>query len=262
MDQSIEKLQVATALVAFEDTLRSSANTVAYFAAIPTVLGIVVWITVGFASSLSALAIGGVLFAESLYIRKSRSARALLISGITFAVFAVWLLGRLAVGIANHDSSQGRGAIGGALLAIGAWNILRSYAIYKTLLADSDPSACQYVRDAIEQLRIAKPGDNPQIVEFKNRGMGEKGTLRLQPDGELLLICKFADKTFGIGGKPEQAAYVRRQDVQIQNDGDRWLGKDVNATLLIMGGENKIHLKPEMLTRLEALLTGTPSSAM
>jgi hypothetical protein len=114
----------------------------------------------------------------------------------------------------------------------------------------------QYVRDALEQMRIANPSEDSFMIEFKKRGMGEKGTWRLQRDGELFLICQYADKTFGIGGKPQQAVYIPRHDVQIQREGDRWLGKDVNAILSVGGAENKIQLKAEMLVRLESLLSG------
>ena len=259
MDKNIEKLQVATALVAFENTLRSAANTVAYFGALFTVFGIIFWIRFGLASSWGAVAIAAVLLGESFYIRRTRSARALWVSGMSFAVLAVWFLGSFAVGLAKNDSSLAKGVIAGALLAIGAWNILRSYSVYKALLEKSDLAVNQYVHDALEQLRMATLSEHPQIVEFKKRGVGEDGTWRLQSDGDLLLICQFADKTFGIGGRPQQAAYIPRHDVQIQNEGNRWVGKDVNANLSIGGAENKIQLKPEMLTRLESLLAGAPS---
>jgi hypothetical protein len=106
-------------------------------------------------------------------------------------------------------------------------------------------------------MRTASPSEHAQIIEFKKRGIGEKGTWRLQPYGDLLLICQFADKTFGFGGRPQQAVYISRLDVQIQREGDRWLGKNINATLSVGGAENKVQLKPEMLERLESLLTGT-----
>jgi len=119
----------------------------------------------------------------------------------------------------------------------------------------------QYVRDTLEQMRTATPSEHSQIVEFKKRGVGEKGTWRLQTDGDLLLVCQFADRTFGIGGGPQQAVYVSRHDVQIQREGDRWLGKNVNATLSVGGAENKVQLKPEMLVRLESLLTSPVTDA-
>lgn len=258
MEKNIKKLQAATALVTFENTLRSAANTVAYFGAIFALFGIIFLCRFGLASSWSALAIGAILIGESFYIRHSRSARALWISGMSFALFAAWLLGSFAVGLVKHDPSLGKGVIAGALLAIGAWNILRSYSTYKALLAMCDPGVNQYVRDALAQLRNANPSEHPQIVEFKKRGIGEKGMWRLQPDGDLLLLCQFADKTFGFGGRPQQAIYISRHDVRLQNEGNRWVGKDVNANLSIGGAESKVQLKPEMLARLESLLTGAP----
>jgi hypothetical protein len=164
------------------------------------------------------------------------------------------------VGLARNDSSLGKGVIAEAFLAIGAWSILRSYSGYKALLETSDPAVNQYVCHAIEQMRTATLSEDAQVIEFKKRGIGEKGTWRLQPDGELLLLCQFADKTFGVGGRPQQAVYVSRHDLQIQLEGNRWLGKDVNANLSISGAENKIQLKPEMLARLEFLLTGGPGA--
>jgi hypothetical protein len=118
----------------------------------------------------------------------------------------------------------------------------------------------QHVCHALEQMRTATLSENAQVIEFKKRGVGEKGTWRLQPDGDLLLLCQFADKTLGIGGRPQQAVYVSRHDLQIRHEGDRWLGKDVNANLSISGAENKIQLKPEMLARLEFLLTAGPGA--
>jgi hypothetical protein len=177
---------------------------------------------------------------------------------MSFAVLAAWFIGSFAVSLAKNDPSLGKGVIAGAFLAIGAWNILRSYSAYKALLETSDPVVNRYVRDALEQMRTVAPSEHAQIVEFKKRGVGERGTWRLQPDGDLLLICRFADKTFGFGGRAQQAVYVSRQDVQIQREGDRWLGKNVNATLSVGGAENKVQLKPEMLVRLESLLAGTP----
>jgi hypothetical protein len=256
VDKNIEKLQAATALVAFDNTLRSAANTVAYFGVVFAVFGIIFMVRFGLASSWGGLAISAALLGESFYIRRTRSPRALWVSGMSFAVFAAWLLGSFVVGLARNDSSLGKGVIAGAFLAIGAWNILRPYSAYKALLQTADPVVNQYVRNALEQMRTAAPSEHAQIVEFKKRGMGETGTWRLQPDGDLLLICQFADKTFGIGGKPRQAAYISRHEIQIQREGDRWLRKNVNANLFIGGAANKVQLKPEMLVRLESLLTG------
>lgn len=179
---------------------------------------------------------------------------------MSFAVFAAWFLGSFAVGLAKNDPSLAKGVIVGALLAIGAWNILRSYSAYKALLETSDPVVNKYVRNALEQMRTANLSEHAQIVEFKKRGVGEKGTWRLESDDDLILICQFGDKTFGIGGRPQQAVYISRHDVQIQLEGNRWLGKNVNANLSVGGAENKIQLKPEMLARLESLLAGVPIS--
>jgi hypothetical protein len=258
MDRKIEKLQAATTLVAFENTLRSAANTVGYYGGFFALFGVIFTVRFGLASNWGALAIGAALLGESFYIRRTRSPRALWVSGMSFAVFAVWFIGSFVVGLAKNDPSLARGVIAGAFLAIGAWNILRSYSAYKALLETSDPVVNQYVRDALEQMRTATPSEHAQIVEFKKRGVGEKGSWRLQPEGDLLLICQFTDKTFGLGGRPQQAVYISRHDVQIQREGDRWLGKNVNATLSVGGAENKVRLKPEMLVRLESLLTGTP----
>lgn len=261
MDQNIEKLQVATALVAFDNTLSSVANTVMYYGLVFAVIGIIFTIRVGVVKSWLALAIGAALLAESFYIRRTRSARALWVSGMTFAVFAAWFLTSFAVGLAKNDPSVGKGVVAGALLAIGAWNILRSYSAYKRLLEIADPHVNQYVRDTLQRMRTATLSEHSQLVEFKKRGIGEKGTWRLQRDGDLLLVCRFADKTFGMGGRPQQAIYVPLHDVQIQLEGDRWLGKDVNANLSVGGANNKIQLKPEMLARLESMLTGTTGAA-
>jgi hypothetical protein len=257
MDRNIDKLQAATTLVAFENTLRSAANTVMYYGVIFTLFGLIFTVRLGLASSWGALVIGAALLGESFYIRRARSPRALWVSGMSFAVFAAWFLGSFAVGLTKHDPSLGKGVIAGVFLAIGAWNILRSYSAYKALLETSDPAVNQYVRDALEQMRTATASEHAQIVEFKKRGIGEKGTWRLQPDGDHLLICHFADKTFGLGGRPQQAVYISRQDIQIQHEGDRWLGKNVNAILSVAGVENKVQLKPEMLVRLESLMTGS-----
>jgi len=262
MDKRIEKLQAATALVVFDNTLRGAANTVAYYGAIFAVFGILFLVLAGLrvAWSWGVLGIGAVLIGESFYIRRTRSARTLWISGMSFAVFAAWLLGSFAIGLAKHNPSVGRGVIAGVFLAIGAWNILRSYSAYKALLETSDPAVNQHVRDALEQMRSASLSEHSEIVEFKKRGMGEKGTWRLQSDGDLLLICQFAERTFGMGGRPQQAAYIPRRNVQVQLEGNRWLGKDVNANLSIDGAGVKIQLKAEMLARLEALLTGASSA--
>jgi hypothetical protein len=180
--------------------------------------------------------------------------------GRSFAIFAAWFFGSLVVGLAKKDPTVGKGIIAGVFLAIGAWNILRSYSTYKALLETSDPTVNHYVRETLERMRTASTSEHAQIIEFKKRGIGEKGTWRLQPDGDLLLICQFADKTFGFGGRPQQAVYILRRDVQIHHEGDRWLGKNINATLSVGGAENKVQLKPEMLARLESLLTGTSSA--
>lgn len=261
MDKNIEKLQAATALVAFDNTLRGVANTVVYYGVVFAVIGIIFTIRYGVVSSWLALAIGAALLVESFYIRRTRSARALFVSGMTFAVFAARFLGSFAVGLAKNDSSLGKGVIAGAFLTIGAWNILRSYSAYKHLLEIADPAVNQYVRDTLERMRTTTLSEHPQIVEFKKRGIGEKGTWRLQRDGDLLLVCRFADKTFGMGGRPQEAVYVPLHNVQIQLEGDRWLGKDLNANLSVGGADNKIQIKPEMLARLESMLTGAAGAA-
>jgi len=257
VNQNIEKLQAATALVAFQNTLRSAANTVAYYGVLFAVFGMIFSVR-GLGSNWGPMAVGAALIGESFYIRRTRSARALWVAGMSFAAFAVWFLGNFVVGIAKNNPSLAKGVVAGAFLAIGAWNLFRSYSAYQILLKVSDPAANQYVRDALEQMRRATLSEHRQIVEFKKRGVGEKGTWRLQADGDLLLVCQFAEKIFGIGGRPQQAVYMSRHDVQIQHEGSRWLGKNVNANLSISGTENKIQLKPEMLARLEAVLTGVP----
>jgi hypothetical protein len=261
MDRTIEKLQAATSLVAFENTLRSAANTVAYYGGIFALFGIIFTVRFGLESSRAALAIGAALLGESFYIRRTRSPRALWVSGMSFAVFAAWFLGSFFVGLAKNDPSLGKGVIAAVFLTIGAWNILRSYSAYKALLETSDSGVNDYVRNTLEQMRTATPSMHAPIVEFKKRGLGKKGTWRLQPDGDLVLVCRFADKTFGLGGRPQQAVYVSRQDVQIQREGDRWFGKNVNAILSIGCAEDKVQLKPEMLARLESLLTGPVTNA-
>ncbi len=82
----------------------------------------------------------------------------------------------------------------------------------------------------------------------------------MQPDGDLLLICHFESKIFGFGGRPQEAIYISRDDVEVWDEGKHWIGKDVKANLSIGGAENKIHLKPEMLVRLEALLDGVTAT--
>jgi hypothetical protein len=258
LNKNIEKLQAATALVAFDNTLRGAANTVAYYGAIFLLLGIVFTLRFGVTSGWTGLAIGAAILGESFYIRRSRSQRALWTSGISFAIFAVWLLGSAAYGFAKNDPSLGKAAIAGAFLGLGAWNILRSYSTYKRLLETSDPAVNNYVRDCLEQMRTAKLPDSDQIVEFKKRGVSEKGVWRLQPADDYLLVCHFGEKTFGFGGRPQEAAYVSRREVHIQDEGARWIGKDVNATLSISGAETKIQLKPEMLARFESVLACAP----
>jgi hypothetical protein len=148
MDKNIEKLQAATALVAFDSTLRSAATTVVYYGLIFAVVGIIFAIRHGGASSWLPLAIGVALIVESFSIRRTRSTRALLVSGISFGAFAAWFLGSFVVGLVRNDPSVGKGVIAGALLALGAWNILRSYSAYKALLKIADPVVSQYVRNA------------------------------------------------------------------------------------------------------------------
>jgi len=124
---------------------------------------------------------------------------------MSFAIFAAWFIGSFVVGVARNDPTLGKGIIAGIFLAIGAWNILRSYSAYRVLLETSDPAVNHYVRETLERMRTASISEHTQIIEFKKRGIGEKGTWRLQPDGDLLLICQYADKTFGFGGRPQQA---------------------------------------------------------
>jgi len=201
MNKNIEKLQAATALIAFDNTLRSVANTVVYYGAVFAVIGIIFTIGHRVVSSWLALAIGAALLVESFYIRRTRSARALWVSGMTFAVFAVWFLGSFVVGLAKNDSSLGKGVIAGIFLAIGAWNILRSYSAYKTLLEIADPAVSKYVRDTLEQMRTTTLSEHPQIVEFKKRGLEkrERGVCSVMvifswfPDSQTRLLGWAAD---------------------------------------------------------------------
>jgi hypothetical protein len=77
VETKIENLQAATALVAFENTLRSAANTVAYYGVVFALFGVIFTVRFGFASSWGVLAIGAALLGESFYIRRARSPRAL-----------------------------------------------------------------------------------------------------------------------------------------------------------------------------------------
>jgi hypothetical protein len=77
VDKKIEKLQAATRDVAFEHTLRSAANTVAYYGAVFTLVGVIFTVRFGLVSSWSTLTIGAALLGESFYIRWTRSPRAL-----------------------------------------------------------------------------------------------------------------------------------------------------------------------------------------
>ena len=151
----------------------------------------------------------------------------------------------------------GQHHVGRALEELGHLVLQRAHHL---LVPRAREAAAHAEVEELERMRTASISEHAQIIEFKKRGIGEKGTWRLQPDGDLLLICQFADKTFGFGGRPQQAVYILRRDVQIHHEGDRWLGKNINATLSVGGAENKVQLKPEMLARLESLLTGTSSA--
>jgi hypothetical protein len=192
MEQNIEKLRLSSALIEYDRALVSASKTILYFGVIVALVG-----------GISALrgpqgwawvAGGIVLLGEGVFVRRVRTPAALLLAGITFAAFALWLVGGFALVLLTKDASYGgRGIVGAIFLSIGAWNLLTSYRSYKVLLEHADPLVSEGLRSVLEEMRGARLESPSGIVEFKLRAFGEDGVWRLKPEGNL--VCSRRDAT-------------------------------------------------------------------
>ena len=256
MEHNLEKLRASAALIQAEESLISAAGTITHFGIIFAGLGLLLvfrsrqgWVWI---------AIGATFLVEAAWVRRARTPVASLAAGLTFAVYALWLLGSFAMAMLTKDPSYGGsiwGVFGGLVLAIGAWNFLRSYRNFRSLLNQSAPSVYRELRTLLEGMRTGQPDASSGPIEFKLRGYGDStGAWRIKAEGGFLLLAWFSEKTFGFGGRVARLIWFVPSEVRLQREGDKWLSKDVNAKLILPNEELKIQIKPEMLDRLEAML--------
>lgn len=259
-DEQLSKLQMAAAIMMFDRSLRGVASTITLYGIIFTGIGVI--ITFATAWGLISVAFGVALFVEAYYIAKVRSPRVVLLAGFTLGAFAVWLIGSFIMAWIAHDPSRGKGIIAGFFLSYGTWNMFGSYRNYKALLENSNSETNAEVRSILENLRKNKKADEvPELVEFKIRGFSQTGFWRMMPKDDLFLLANFGDKTFGRAGQLERAVWIRKNDLRLETEGGKWIGKNLNAKLILPAEELKIEVSPSMLERLQKTLgTGYVSS--
>ncbi|HEX3103060.1 MAG TPA: hypothetical protein VHQ22_01330 [Terriglobales bacterium] len=250
--ERVNKLSVAGAFCLFDKKLSSSGNSSIVWGALNALIGALIlnannrW---GFVSLLLGLG----LIAAGLYERKVRDPKVIIISAATLGVLALWefaLIGLAAAGKA-HLALGGRTLYWGIAQAWGSYTTWKTYHTYKTLRETSDPLTVEEVREYINQLKKAKPGESLDLIEFEmNPGFGQaRRVFRLKPIDDLYLIAEYKAQFRSL--QLQGVSFVARNQVLLTAHGEKWMSKKIKATVQL-GPTNleKVSITPEMAMRM------------
>jgi hypothetical protein len=243
---------VAGSFCLFDKKLRSSGNSSIVWGVLNLLIGGAILAANNVWGSVSLL-LGLALVVAGIYERKVRDPKVIFISAATLAVLALWnfmLIGLAAMGKV-HLALGGRTLFWAIAQAYGAYVTWKTYSTYKMLREKSDPLTVGQVREYIDELKRAKPGQSVDVVQFDVNSGFVQGTkqYRLKPIEDLYLAARYKSQFGSL--ELEEVGFVPRSEVVLTLGEEKWMSKKIKATIQ-MGPVrlDKVTITPEMASRI------------
>jgi hypothetical protein len=250
--QRVEQLAVAGSFCLFDKKLRSSGNSSIAWGVLNLLIGGAILAANNVWGAVSLL-LGLALVVAGIYERKVRDPKVIFISAATLAVLALWdfmLIGLAAMGKV-HLALGGRTLFWAIAQAYGAYVTWKTYSTYKMLREKSDPLTVGQVREYIDELKRAKPGQSVDVVQFDVNSGFVQGTkqYRLKPIEDLYLAARYKSQFGSL--ELEEVGFVPRSEVLLTLGEEKWMSKKIKATIQ-MGPVrlDKVTITPEMASRI------------
>jgi hypothetical protein len=251
--QRVEQLTLAGSFCLFDKKLRSSGNASMVWGVLNLLIGVAV-VAANDSWGVVSLFLGLALVAAGVYERKVRDPKVIIISAATLAGLALWnftLIGLAAMGKVELLLG-GRTLFWAIAQAWGAYATWKTYSTYKMLQEKSDPLTVQQVRGYVDELNKAKPEQSVDLVQFEaNTGFvqGNK-RYRLKPIEDLYLVARY--KTQLGSSQLEEVSFVRRDQVTLTPEGEKWMSKKIKASVQLGPLKlDKVTITPDMAARID-----------
>jgi hypothetical protein len=246
-EERLEQMNVAMVLCAMQREVRSRAKGTMGWGVFCLVIGAVQlaaqnWLGVGVNAGFGALLMGA-----GLYELRSSDPKVMKVSSATPGLVAAWNLGIFTLGMALHSAHPGGAPLAGVFQAVGAYNLWKQYAVYAELYRKADAATVVEMKQRLEEMKAAK-----DAIEFRVRAtLKDEQFWRVRFVDDLALMTRITGQVFGMGGNIAEAAWVRRSDLRVETQGEKWMGKELKATLHVGAGKmEKVEILPEILERL------------
>jgi len=251
--QRVEQLSLAGSFCLFDKKLRSSGNASIIWGVLNLLIGASLFAAKDNWGAVS-LILGLALVVAGLYERTVRDPKVIILSAATLAVLAIWnftLIGLAAMGKV-HLLAGGRTLFWAIAQAAGAYATWKTYSTYKMLQEKSDPLTVQQVRGYVDELKKAKPEQSVDLVQFDVNAGFLQGTkrYRIKPIEDLYLVARY--KTQLGSSQLEEVSFVRRDQVTLTPEGEKWMSKKIKASLQLGPLKlDKVTITPDMAARID-----------
>ena len=246
--ERLERMNVALTLCAMQRQVRSRAKATIGWGVFCLVIGGALvaaqnWLGVAVNGGFGLLLAGA-----GVYELRSSDPKVMKVSAMTLGLVAAWNLGIFALAMALQNPHLGGAPLAGVFQAVGAYNIWKQFAVYNELHRKADAATVVEMKQRLEEMKAAR-----DAIEFRVRPtLKDEQLWRVRLVDDLALMARGTGGVFGIGGDIAEAVWVRRSDLRVETQGEKWLGKAVKATLHIGPQKvEKVEILPEMLERLE-----------
>ena len=198
------------------------------------------WINIGF---------GLLLIATGIYEMKVREPKVIRVSAAVLGLLAVWNIGIVLLSFYFHTPAIGHGLWFGIMQALGAAATWKQYDVYVKLRETADPLAVSQVQQYLNEIRSGAES----VVQFKAKpllGAEQRWSVRFIDD--LAFMVHANPGIFGTKGSIKEALWIPKNQLRVQNEGDRWIGSDAKATVFIAQAKiEKAIFARDMLQRME-----------
>jgi hypothetical protein len=250
--QRVERLALAGSFCLFDKKLSSSGTSSIVWGLINLLIGGVVIAQNNNWGAVS-LVLGLALIAAGIYERRVREPKVIIISAATLAVLALWNF--MLIALAAMGKMQlvlgGRTLFWAIVQAGAAYATWKTYSTYKMLLEKSDPLTVQQVRECVNELKKAKPGQSMDIVQFDANSGFLRSTkrYRLKPIEDLYLVARYRTQFGSLN--LEEVNFVQRSEVTLTLEGEKWMSKKIKAAVQLGPLKlDKISITPDMASRI------------
>jgi hypothetical protein len=251
--QREEQMKMAGSFCLFDKKLRSSGNASIVWGLLNLLIG---GALVAASDNWGAvnLFLGLALVTAGVYERTVRDPKVIIVSAATLAALALWdfaLIGLAAMGKVRLLAG-GRTLFWALAQAWGAYATWKTYSTYKMLQETSDPITVQRVRGYVDELNKAKPEQSVDLVQFDANAGFVQGSkrYRLKPIEDLYLVARY--KTQLGSSRLEELSFVRRNQVTLTMEGEKWMSKKIRASVQLGPLKlEKVIITPDMAARID-----------